>query len=97
MNKNSAAAVPNSMKTERNLQDDLKGNQEKAFYIEAPVNEEGPRKLLVIPSDEDFIVYDRDVFLARIKSENEHEWHVSDGIISDGIANVIGKEIRRVY
>jgi len=83
------------MSTERNFRKDITGKETRAFNIEAALNEQGPRALIIIPSDEQYLVYDTDeTFIASIKPDEDNEWDVVDGEITRGIADTIGKEIR---
>lgn len=66
------------------------------FYIEAAINEEGPKKLRVIPSKDEYIIYEGDQLLCRIKPADGGEWEPVEGDISRGIADVIGRAIKRV-
>jgi hypothetical protein len=84
------------MNAERNLRKDLAGKEKQAFNIEAALNEEGPQTLIIIPSDDEYLVYNTDeTFIASIKHDEDREWDVTEGEITEGIANIIGKEISR--
>lgn len=84
------------MNTERNLRKDIAGKEKQAFNIEAALNEEGPQILIIIPSDDEYLVYNaNETFIASIKHEGHREWDVIEGEITKGVADIIGKEISR--
>ncbi|WP_423149459.1 hypothetical protein [Rubrolithibacter danxiaensis] len=72
----------------------------KAFYVEAAINEEGPKKLLVKPDEDGFLIYNNDEFLCRIELKDEEDtyldWKVTKGEVSEGVGNAIGEAIKRV-
>jgi hypothetical protein len=84
------------MAMERNLKRDFAGKETLAFNIEAALTEQGPKTLIIIPSDGEYLVYDTDeTFIASIKPDEENEWSVVEGDITRGIADTIGREIKK--
>ena len=84
------------MATERNLRKDLTGKESVAFNVEAALNEQGPQTLIIIPENGEYLVYNTDeTFIASIKRDEDNEWDVTEGEITQGIAATIGREIQR--
>lgn len=77
------------------MEENISGKHEaNAFYIEAAVSEGGPRKLRVIPSGDEYLIYDEDTYLGNIKRD-EAEWTTTKGDLGAGAAHTIGKAISR--
>ena len=70
----------------------------KPIYIEAAINEEGPKKLRVEPhyTSNEYSVYENDVLLSRLKQISGNEWEQLEGTLSPGPAQVVGKAISRL-
>ena len=84
------------------MENEYTPNQDKSFYVEAAINEEGPKKLKVSAvEDNRFSVYQHGQFLCKIERKDDDDeegevWEVLEGNITRGIARAIGREISRV-
>lgn len=74
-------------------------NGGKHFYIEAAINEEGPKKLKVEQGDSanEYLVYHNDVLVSRLKQTGDEEWEQSEGTLTPGISAMLGNAISRLY
>lgn len=83
-------------KMEENIAGENQVNNGMPFYIEAAISEGGPRKLRVVPSGEEYNIFDEEKHMASVQPK-DGGWAVAKGELSESVANVIGKAISRYY
>lgn len=81
---------------EENLAGNNMADSAGAFFIEVPLNEEGPKKLRVVPTGNEYEVYYQEAPVAKLKQQND-EWEQTDGELSPGIIKLLGLAIQRYY
>lgn len=81
------------MEDEESLDKTAKAN--RAFFIEAAIDERGPRILKIVPSYRQYLVYDDENALTCIQLNDENEWEQIDGPLTQGVVSIIGREISR--
>ena len=68
---------------------------ERSFFIEAAIDERGPKELRIVPSYNQFLIYDDEEMLGCIQQDDDGEWEQVEGPFTKGIVTIIGKEILR--
>lgn len=80
------------------MKENITGGQKDThpFFIEAAINEEGPKKLKVVPLESGFEIFHEDKPLGKIR-QSDDEWKQTEGELSPGVINLIGRIITAYY
>ena len=65
------------------------------FFIEAAVDERGPKTLKVVESYNQYHVYDDAEMITCIQVDEDGDWEQIDGDVSNGIVILVGQAIKR--
>ncbi|WP_207426335.1 hypothetical protein [Pedobacter sp. SYSU D00535] len=73
-------------------------NNGRPFYIEAAINEEGPKKLLVESGADanEYYVYHEEKLISRLRLSGNDEWEQLEGGLTPGITHMLGRAISRL-
>lgn len=80
---------------EENRAGENQANNGRPFYVEVVISEGGPRRLRIVPSDDEYEVFEEEKHLGSVKP-NDGGW-ITKGELGEGAASVIGKAISRYY